>query len=342
MVAIFAVPRWFLFTLLSLSCALVLLLSVQIFSGLWNAIRNARRHLPISERPIFNLYIFHHLIICTIRSLVTSIICVFLIFYDECVALEFFIHFLLLLSTFDVLLIIVGETAHFWDSSINHESTLYSKRFLAFGICFTYFVSGLFLSIHITIGGENPLVISVCKTMTFKLFFNQNHELEASSIPTIILYVFFLLLDVLTFVWIYVAYRDIAKLKRKRLATVFFYSLVFTKYKGNERSIMVNQSLKRLSSIGLFVSSNILVILPILTLKIANITLPPLLHLLVIYFTVLPWCESVTFLFFPEMKYRSNRSPSRSTKNRRLQQRIGSRLSAYRESEFDVQIDEKN
>jgi hypothetical protein len=250
--------------------------------------------------------------------------------------MEVFIHFFLLLSTFDLLLIIIGETAHFWDSTVNHKSTLYSKCCLIFGMIFNYFLSSLFFSIHITMNGESPIIIELCQTTRKKdfLFLDNNND-EMYLIPTIISYVLFILIDLLTCSWIYVSYRDINSLKRKRLATVFFHSLVFTRFKKYERSAMVNRSLKRLLSISLFLISNIISTLPLLTIKISNISLNTHQRIIFIYFTTLPWIDSITFLFYDEMKFNGIKIFSKKivvNDNFYRQQRIGRRLSSYRES----------
>jgi len=327
--AILLVPRLCVFILMGLSILLAIVLLIQLIAGLYNAIRNYYRKTVTVNRPIFNLYLFHHLIICIIRCITIFLICLFVLIYNQCLSLELFIHFLLLLSTFDLFLIIIGETAHFWDSTINYKSTLYSKYCLIFGIFFNYFLSILFLSIHITIDGDNPFSIDLCTSIKQKLRFD---EINQSLIPIIILYILFILLDLLTLIWIYTSYKDIEKLKRKRLATVFFYSLVLTKFKEHERSTMVNRSLKRLLSICLFVLSNIIVILPILTIKIFHIKLNLYFRIFFLYLTILPWCESITFLFFNEMKFNLLKKTSPKKIDPLLQQRIGRRLSSYRES----------
>jgi hypothetical protein len=334
MAAILHTSRLCLFVLMILSFILGIILIIQLISGVCNFIMNHRRKTMTDQRPIFNLYLFHHLLICTIRCGIIFLLCFFLLIYDKCLSLEIYQHFLLLLSTFDLFLIIVGEAAHFWDSTINYKSTLYSKYCLIFGICFNYFLSCLFLSIHITMGGDNPLTLNLCKSIKQKLF-NQINDNEQSIIPTRIVYVLFLLLNLLTFIWIYISYKDICKLKRKRLATIFFYSLVLTKFKEHERSKMVEQSLKRLLSICLFVFSNMIVILPILTIKSFNIQLNVYLRSFFIYLTILPWCESITFLFFNEMKY--NFLKRNFPISNRNHQRIGRRLSSYRESIIHIQ-----
>jgi hypothetical protein len=98
---------------------------------------------------------------------------------------------------------------------------------------------------------------------------------------------------------------------------------------------MVEQSLKRLLSICLFVFSNMIVILPILTIKSFNIQLNVYLRSFFIYLTILPWCESITFLFFNEMKY--NFLKKKFPISNRNHQRIGRRLSSYRESIIHIQ-----
>ena len=312
-----------------------------MLAGLYNAWKTYHQSAGTKQRLIFNLYLFHHLIICIVRCIVVFLIAFFLVVYDRCLSLEFLVHFLLLLSTFDIILILVGETAHFWDSTINHKSTLYSRCFLTFGVGFTYFVSSLFLSIHITMGGDNPLVITLCKTMTRKVSLYQHIDTEKSAIPTLILYVLFILLDLLAFAWLYISYKDIAKLKRKRLATIFFYSLLFTRDKEDERAKMVLRSLQRLRSAGLFILSNTVVILPVLTVKALDLKLNSYFQNILIFFSILPWCESLAFIFFNELKYVYTRAAPRVTKDDHLQQVIGTRLSAYREKQLDVPIDDE-
>jgi len=189
-------------------------------------------------------------------------------------------------------------------------------------------------------GGDHPIMINLCKSTERKLFFNQKNENEKSLIPTLIIYIIFILFDFLTFLWIYTSYNDISKLKRKSLATVFFYTLVLTKFKEHERSTMVNQSLKRLLSICLFILSNIIVILPVLTIKVLSITLNTYFRTFFVYLTILPWCESLTFLFFNEMKFNFMKKYFQSKKNHLLQQRIGTRLSLYRKNTTDSQTNE--
>ncbi|CAF0918811.1 unnamed protein product [Rotaria sordida] len=224
---------------------------------------------------------------------------------------------------------LAARQAHFWDSTINYKSTLYSKYCLIFGLFLIYFLSSLFLSIHITMGGDNPLIINICKSIKPKKFFFQYNDNETSLIPTKILYLLFILLNLLTLTWIYTSYKDIFKLKRKCLATVFFYSLVLTKFQEHERSNMVNQSLKRLLYVSLFVLSNIISILPGLTIKSLNITLNIYFRIFFIYLTILPWCESVTFLFFNEMKFRFIKKKFITKKNPDLQQRIGTQYGEF-------------
>ncbi|CAF4636322.1 unnamed protein product, partial [Rotaria sp. Silwood2] len=227
---------------------------------------------------------------------------------------------------------LAARQAHFWDSTINYKSTLYSKYCLIFGIVFIYFLSGLFVSIHMTMSGDNPLIINICQLIKQKVFFFQYYDNETSLIPTRILYIFFILLNLLTLTWIYTSYKNISKLKRKCLATIFFYTLVLTKFEGNERSNLVNRSLKRLLFVLLFVLSNIIAIFPALTIKAFNITLNINFRIFFTYLTILPWCESLTFLFFTEMKFNFIKKSFKSKKNPDLQQRIGTRLRSYREN----------
>lgn len=327
METIFLIPRLCVLILMFLSLILLIILLSQLIAGLYNVIKNSQQKIMTNEHPIFNFYIFHHLLICIIRCLTTFLICFYLIIYRKCLTFELFFHFLFLLSTFDLFFIIIGETAHFWDTTINYKSTLYSKYCLIFGIFFNYFLSTLFLSIHITIGGDSPLTINLCKIISENIVLN-----EPARIPLRIIFILFFLLNLLICIWIYISYKDISKLKQKRLATVFFYSLLLTKHKENERTKMVNQSLKRLLSIYLFFLSNIIVILPTLIIKIFNLTLNIYFRSIFIYFTILPWCESITFLFFPEMKYNFFQKKIPMKINHYLQQRIGRRLSSYQEN----------
>jgi hypothetical protein len=103
---------------------------------------------------------------------------------------------------------------------------------------------------------------------------------------------------------------------------------------------MVNQSLKRLLCICLFILSNIIVILPVLTIKVLNITLNKYFQTFFAYLTILPWCESLTCLFFNEMKFNFMKKNFISKKNHLLQQRIGTRLSLYRENTTNSQTNE--
>lgn len=332
MTIVYLIPRSMIFLLMNLSFLLALVLFSQFLCGIHNAMKSySGKTMMSTVRPIFNFYLFHHLLICLLRCFIVFLICFSLFIYNQCLSLNYLIHFLLLLSTFDLFLIIIGETAHFWDSSINHRSTLYSKYCLVFGLFFNYFLATLFLAIHITIGGENPITIDFCQIIERKS--NSNLQQEKSSIPTRILYIFFILLDLLTLLWISISYKDIGKLRHKRLATVFFYTFVFTKFQENQRAKMVNQSLKRLLAVSLFLFSNLIVILPVLTLRVLKISLNDYLRIILIYFTALPWCESITFLFFSEMKYHSMKNTFQTTKTCQLQQqRIGNRLSSYYQS----------
>jgi len=184
--------------------------------------------------------------------------------------------------------------------------------------------------------GESPVIIEICQKTEKKIFFFiENNNEEKSSIPTMITYVIFILIDLLTCSWIYVSYRDIRNLKQKHLATVFFPSLVFTKFKKNERSAMINRSLKRLLVISLFVISNIIVTLPLLTIKIFNISLNIYQRIFFIYLTTLPWIDCITFLFYDETKFNGIKIFSKKivlNENLYRQQRIGRRLSSYREN----------
>ena len=336
------IPYLYLFILMILSLTLAIVLIIQVMMGTYNAFTDYRRTKVASRYLTFNLYLFHHLIICIIRCITIFLICFFLFIYNECLSLGLFIHFLLLLSTFDLFLMIIGETAHFQDSIINHQSALNSKYCLIFGIFFNYFLSSLFLSIHITIGGDSPLTINMCKSVEAKVFVNNNNNNnnnkdETYIIPIIIIHILFVLLDLLSFAWIYMSYKDIFKFQRKRFAKVFFYSLVFTKCEIHERANMVDESLKRLLSIRLFILSNIIAILPVLTIKTLNITLNIHFQLFFIYLTLLPWCESTTFLFFKEMQFNFRKKTFQLNENYLLQKRIGKRLSSYREYVINIQ-----
>jgi hypothetical protein len=335
MTTILLVPTLYQFILLALSFVLTIIFLIQLLTGLSNVVFSCCCQTLTNQRPIFNLYLFHHLVVCLIRCIVICLACSFLIISNQCLSIEVLINFLLLLSTFDLLLIIVSETAHFWDSTINHKSALYSKFCLIFGMIFNYFVSILFLSLHIIMSGSNPFSIEICQVTTAKLFLYQISYDEKSSIPTMIAYVLFILIDLLTFSWIYISYRDICNLKRKRLATIFFYSLVFTKFNEHERSAMVNRSLKRLHILCLFVLSNIIVILPVLTIKVFDISLNINQRIFFIYLTSLPWLDSITFLFYRETKFNYINCFLKKTnlnENYLRQQRIGRRLSSYRDN----------
>ncbi|CAF1035741.1 unnamed protein product [Rotaria sp. Silwood1] len=261
--------------------------------------------------------------------------CSSIIIFNQCLSIEIFVHFLLLLSTFDLLLIIIGEIAHFWDSTVNHKSTLYSKCCLIFGIAFNYFVSILLLSIHSIMNDENSLIIEICRRMTKKKFiFIKDFHDEKPFIPTMIVYVLFILIDLLTYSWIYMSYSDIYHLKQKTLATIFFSSLVFTNFKQSERSLMVNLSLKRIRTVYLFVISNMIATLPVLTMRLFNISIDIYQRIFLIYFTTLPWLDCITFLFYHETKLiKRNCFPKRSVSHENVnrQQRIGRRLNSYRE-----------
>ncbi|CAF4274153.1 unnamed protein product [Rotaria socialis] len=224
-------------------------------------------------------------------------------------------------SNYDV----IADRAHFWDSTVNHKSAIYSKCCLIFGTVFNYFVSILFLAIHLTLSGENFLTIEICRMPTNTFLFMEHNYDEKTSMPTMIACALFILIDLLTFSWIYIAYRDIYNLKRKSLANLFFYSLVFTKFKGSERSLMVNRSLKRLLTVCLFLISNMIATLPILTLKIFNISLNIYLKLFLIYFTTLPWIDFITFFFYNETKLVKTKNVSKkiiSNEHYTLQQLI--------------------
>jgi len=191
--------------------------------------------------------------------------------------------------------------------------------------------------------GENPIIIELCQITRKKYYLTQNHTDERSLIPILITYVLFILMDLLTMSWIYVSYKDIFNLKGKRLATVFFYSLVFTKYNERERIAMVNRSLKRLLAICLFLLSNIIVTLPILTINIFNLSLNIYQRLVLVYLTTLPWIDCITFLFYDEMRFNWNDCFSKRNivnENYTRQQRIGRRLSSYKEhyNDNDIQI----
>jgi hypothetical protein len=141
--------------------------------------------------------------------------------------------------------------------------------------------------------------------------------------------------------WIYVSYKDIFNLKGKRLATVFFSSLVFTKFKERERLAMVNRSLRRLLAICLFLISNIIVIIPILTINIFNIPLNINQRIFLVYMTTLPWIDCITFLFYNETRFNWKNCFSKKiiiNENYQRLIRIGRRLSSYKENVNDPHI----
>jgi hypothetical protein len=182
--------------------------------------------------------------------------------------------------------------------------------------------------------GDNSILIEFCQMKRIRFFSNENHP-DESLIPTIITYILFILIDLLTCSWIYVSYRDISNLKRNRLANIFFNSLIFTKYKKNERTAMINRSLKRLLIISLFIISNIISTLPLLTIKIFDLSINIYLRICLIYLTILPWMDCLIFLFYDEMKFNGIKIFSKRiilNEHFYRQQRIGRRLSSYRES----------
>lgn len=323
------ISRLHLFIFIGVNFILISLFLLQFCASLWNIIKHICRTKLINQRPIFNLYLFNHLIICLIRCLLMFFSILSLLLFHHCIPIEIFIHFLLLISTFDLLLIIIGETAHFWDSTISSHSSLYSKCCLTFGMLLNYFIAALFLSLHLIMHGDNLILIEFCQ-LTNSTFIN-----EQSLVPTLITYVLFILINLLTCSWIYLSYRDIRDLKQKRLATIFFHSLVFTKLKQSERLTMVNRSLKRLLAICLFVLGNILSTLPMLTLRLSQLSIDYRLRIVLIYLTTLPWLDCLTFFFYDEMKFNGIHIFSRRTisnENFYRQQRIGRRLSSYREN----------
>ena len=187
--------------------------------------------------------------------------------------------------------------------------------------------------------GENPVLIEFCHMKKQRFFTNNENNLEESLIPTMITFVLFILIDLLTCSWIYVSYRDIHSLRRNRLATVFFHSLIFSKHKKNERTAMVNRSLKRLLAISLFLISNIIATVPLLAMKISSLSINVYLRLFFLYITILPWLDCFTFLFYDEMKFNGIKIFSkRMILNEHFyrQQRIGRRLSSYRNSMIEV------
>ncbi|CAF0761413.1 unnamed protein product [Didymodactylos carnosus] len=322
------------------SLVVCLIQLIQLFIGLYNRIKNWKKFA-------FNLYLFHHLLVCICRSLLTFFY-VYFACSNKCFQFELITHCLLLISSFDIILFVISESAHFWDSSVQIKSSLYNYSCLIFGLCFIYFISSFFLSIHLTIGGKNPFIIELClvsEKNTEKLYETEILN-QTSFIPTIISFVLFVLIDILTFSWIRIIYKEIYELKRKSLASVFFQSLVFTKYKAQERSHLVDLSLKRLQSAILFVSSNIVVIIPILIVKLFQLTLTTSIRLILIFLTSLPLCECLTFLFYEELKLtnvcfhtllkRCEKEEvyilkSTSKTDCRYREEIGTKLSSYRE-----------
>lgn len=188
--------------------------------------------------------------------------------------------------------------------------------------------------------GDNPILIEFCLKTVQQLFFLQNVSEDKSLIPILITLILFIIIDLLTCSWIYISYRDINHLKRKRLATIFFQSLVFTKFKQNERLTMVNRSLKRLIFIGLFLLSNILSTLPLLIIKISNKNLNLQQRLVFVYLTVLPWIDAICFLFYDEMRFNGIKIFSKQIvfdESFYRQQRIGRRLGLYQENPLPTQ-----
>lgn len=328
--------------LMTLSIIMIWIFFFQVFAGLWNLVRYFYEQSLFKRRArrvVFNVYLFHHLVICLVRCTIIFFACLSIIVTSECLNIELVLHFLLLLSTFDLLLMVIGESVHFWDSAINRKSTLHSKCCLIFGILFNYFVSSLFISIHITMSGDHPMLMELCQTKRKRFFLIPRNSNERSLIPTLITYMFFILLDLLTCAWIYISYRDISNIKEKRLVTLFFHSLVFTRFKDHERTTMVNRSLRRLRVIILSVLSNIFVILPVLTIKIFDISLSKFQRMFLVYFTMLPWLDCLTFLSYDETRLNGIGCCPKNTsgKTERYQrQRIGRRLSAYRDFNRDL------
>lgn len=338
------IPSEHLLILMGCSLLLTIVFSIQLLAGLWNVVVRYYCQRAIKRRHVFNLYLFHHLIICVARSSIVFLACLSIAVNNQCLAIEFPIHFLLLLSTFDLLLIVIGETVHFWDSTINHRSTLHSKCCLIFGMLFNYFASSLFLAIHITMTGDHPVLMDLCETTRKRFFLTPIQNDERSLMPTIITYGFFLLSDLLTVSWIYVSYRDIFNLRQKSLASLFFHTLVFTKFKEYERTAMINRSLKRLRTLGLSVLSNIVAILPVLTIRLFDLPLTKAQRLFFIYLTMLPWLDSITFPFYTEIQSSCFRCCSKRTfanEDYYRLQRIGHRLSSYRENKTELQNIEK-
>ena len=113
MAMLLVVPREHLLLLMSLTIGLLVVFLSQFLAGLWNLVLHSRCKRSTRRRFIFNLYLIHHLIICIIRCLIVFLACISILITDQCLAIEFPMHFLLLLSTFDLLLIIIGATVHF-------------------------------------------------------------------------------------------------------------------------------------------------------------------------------------------------------------------------------------
>ena len=329
------IPSEHLLILMGCSLLLTCIFLIQLSAGLCNLVVRCYCQRVIKRRHIFNLYLFHHLIICTVRSLIIFLACLSIVVTNQCFAIEFPIHFLLLLSTFDLLLIVIGETVHFWDSAINHRSTLHSRCCLVFGMLFNYFASSMFLSIHITMTGDHPVLMDLCETTRKRFFLTPMQNDERSLMPTFITYALFILSDLLTVSWIYISYREILNLNQKRLVSLFFHALIFTEFKEYERTAMVNWSLKRLRTVSISVLSNIIVILPVLTIRVFDLQLTEGQRLFFIYLTMLPWLDSITFLFYAEIRSSCCCCCSRrrfTDEDFHRLQRIGRRLSAYREN----------
>ncbi|CAF1193476.1 unnamed protein product [Didymodactylos carnosus] len=340
---------------------------IQLLIGFYNRIKNWKNF-------IFNLYLFHHLFISLCRSLLTFFH-VYFACSNKCLQFKFIIHYFFLISSFDIILFVVSESAHFWDSSVQMKSSLYNICCLTFGLFFIYFISTFFLSIHLTIGGKNPFITELCLLPPSSLLSSSSssqqiyieHSTEkvyeteiinrTSFIPILILFILFVLIDILTFSWIIILYKEIYKLKRKSLASIFFQTLVFTKFKEHERTNLVDISLKRIQSSILFVLSNMIVIIPILIIKLFQITLTTSVRLILIFLTSLPLCECFTFLFYDEFKLttklclftfqkliikkknnnnnKNNTNILKSTYQNEYmyEEQIGIKLSSYRETE---------
>ena len=102
---------------------------------------------------------------------------------------------------------------------------------------------------------------------------------------------------------------------------------------------MVNRSLKRLRTIYLLVLSNMIVILPVLAIKIFGVSLNRSQRTVFIYMTSLPWLDSMMFFFYNETKFDAGHccstTPTVDAEYQR-QQRIGRRLSSYRENRIAI------